>query len=74
MILAIQRVKEPKKVVKRGANNRGSGYEARFVSRSSSHKREYVCIEEVLTTKARRLRRPHLIPRESPMKELPLIH
>ena len=58
----------------RERNNRGSGDDARFVSRSSSHKREYVCVEEVLTTKARRPRRPHLVPRESPTKELPLLH
>ena len=74
----MQRVKEPNKIVReRERDNRGSGDEARFVSRSSSHKREYVCVEEVLATKDRRPHhegRPHLLPRESPTKELPLLH
>jgi hypothetical protein len=34
-------------VRERDRDNRGSGDEARFVSRSSSHKREYACVEEV---------------------------
>ena len=75
MILRDAQVKKPNKIVReRERDNRGRGDEARFVSRSSSHKREYVCVEEVLTTKARRPRRPHLVPRESPTKELPLLH
>jgi hypothetical protein len=48
MSLCDARVKEPNKIVReRERDNRGSGDEARFVSRSSSHKREYVCVEEV---------------------------
>jgi hypothetical protein len=31
----------------RERDNRGSEDEARFISSSSSHKREYVCVEEV---------------------------
>jgi hypothetical protein len=75
MILRDAQVKEPNKIVReRERDNRGSGDEARFVSRSSSYKREYICVEEVLTTKVQRPHMPHLVPREIPTKELPLLH
>jgi hypothetical protein len=50
----VQQVKEPNKIVRvRSGTTGGRGDEARFVSRSSSHKREYVCVEEVLASHKR---------------------
>jgi hypothetical protein len=64
------------KLVKRGSGTIGVAETGRdvFPAVPPTIQREYVCVEEVWTTKVQWPHRPHLLPRENLTKELSLLH